>query len=117
MDEEDARTYSVGVGWEHALVAVRATTADADRAADILENCGAFDVDERIESWRTGSAGATVGRTRPAGSMLSAGAAGTPQSSLEHPTGLKPDEFREKRRRRAVRSYPVSDTYHGEGEV
>jgi len=117
VDEEDARTYSEAVGRGHALVAVRATPADADRAADILEDHGAFDVDERIESWRTGTAGATVGRTRAAGSTLSARTAGTPQAGLERPTGLDPDEFQEKRRRRAVRSYPVSDTYHGEGEV
>jgi uncharacterized protein (TIGR02271 family) len=63
-DGRDDRTYySEAVRRGGAVLTVDAATeADADRAADILDECGAVNIDERASQWRqTGWAGSVAG--------------------------------------------------------
>lgn len=53
VPEHHAEYYAEGVRRGGVLVTVRTTDALADRAADILDNAGAVDVDERATQWRT----------------------------------------------------------------
>jgi len=55
IPEEDAGVYAEGVRRGGALVTVQAgTDDDADRAADILDQYGVVDIDERSENYRSG---------------------------------------------------------------
>lgn len=60
-DDDDAKRYS-HVGQRSSIVTVHAQSKDeAERAADILDECGAVDVDERAEkSGYTGSAKSNI---------------------------------------------------------
>lgn len=60
---DDVNYYSEAVRRGGAVVTVNAATEeDADRAADILHECGAIDIDERASQWRqTGWAGSGTG--------------------------------------------------------
>jgi hypothetical protein len=58
VPEEEAGYYAEGVRRGGALVTVRADDAQAERVADLLDNAGAVDIDERSEYYRsTGYAG------------------------------------------------------------
>ena len=55
IPEEDAGVYAEGVRRGGALVTVQAATDDdADRAADILDQYGVVDIDERAQDYRAG---------------------------------------------------------------
>jgi hypothetical protein len=52
-DDEHTGLYSEAVRRKHAVITVTAIdTAQAERAEDVLERCGAIDVHERSEQWR-----------------------------------------------------------------
>lgn len=52
VSEHDAEYYAEGVRRGGVLVTVRATENQADIAADVLDDAGAFDVDEKAQEWR-----------------------------------------------------------------
>jgi uncharacterized membrane protein len=52
IDETDANAYAEGVRRGGTLVTVRADDAMAEQAADILDDDGTIDMDERQSSWR-----------------------------------------------------------------
>ena len=54
VPEHHAEYYAEGVRRGGVLVTVRTTDALADRAADILDDAGAMDVDERAAQWQSG---------------------------------------------------------------
>lgn len=54
INDRDAELYAEGVKRGGVLVTVRTADDLADRAADILDDHGATDVDERSNEWRTG---------------------------------------------------------------
>lgn len=63
-DNRRRRDNFTTVGTRHSIVTVHAVDADeAERAADILDDAGAIDVDERAEQYRSGSYNATAGLT------------------------------------------------------
>jgi hypothetical protein len=52
-DNEHTGLYSEAVRRNHSVVTVNASDdSEADRAEEILDRCGAIDVDERSEQWR-----------------------------------------------------------------
>lgn len=53
VDEADAQVYAEGVRRGGTLVTVRADEAMADTVADILDDDGTIDMDERERSWRS----------------------------------------------------------------
>lgn len=53
VPKEDATLYSESVRRGDVLVSVRAFGERADRAADILDEEGAVDVNDRVENWRS----------------------------------------------------------------
>jgi len=53
VHEEDAEYYAEGVRRGGVLVTVRTTPALTDRAADILDDAGAVDVDKKSQEWRS----------------------------------------------------------------
>ena len=68
IDESDAHAYAEGVRRGGTLVTVRADDAMAARAADILDDEGTIDMDEREQSWRSeGWTGAEATTARPGG--------------------------------------------------
>lgn len=81
VDESDAQAYAEGVRRGGTLVTVRADETMAARAADILDDEGTIDMDEREQSWR--SEGWTGGSTST-GMGGSMGAAG---GSMSHGIG------------------------------
>jgi uncharacterized protein (TIGR02271 family) len=52
VSEEDASYYAEGVRRGGVLVTVRAADEDAERAAEIMRNHGAVDIEERGQHWR-----------------------------------------------------------------
>lgn len=54
VPEHHAEYYAEGVRRGGVLVTVRTTDALADRAADLLDDAGALDVDERAAQWQSG---------------------------------------------------------------
>lgn len=63
-DNRRRRDNFTTVGTRHSIVTVHAVDADeAERAADILDDAGAIDVDERAEQYRSGSYNTTAGLT------------------------------------------------------
>ena len=52
VSEEDARHYAEGVRRGDILITVHATGARADRAASILDDNGAININDRISAWR-----------------------------------------------------------------
>lgn len=89
IDESDAHAYAEGVRRGGTLVTVRADDAMAARAADILDDEGTIDMDEREQSWR--SEGWTGGSTSTgmAGSSSTgvAGSMGAAGGSMSHGIG------------------------------
>jgi hypothetical protein len=53
VPEEAARHYAEGIRRGDVLIAVRAEGAGADRAARILDQNGAIDIDDRVSGWRS----------------------------------------------------------------
>ena len=53
VPEEAARHYAEGIRRGDVLIAVRAEGARADRAARILDDNGAIDIDDRVSGWRS----------------------------------------------------------------
>jgi len=50
---DDAATYVEAVERGHVILTVTLADDDqADRVSEIMENCGAVDIDERVEQWR-----------------------------------------------------------------
>jgi uncharacterized protein (TIGR02271 family) len=82
---DDATYYSEAFRRGSAVVTVDAENeAEADRAADILDRCGAVNIDERANTWReTGWAGSPA---RPASS--DAAMAGSDATAFRRETGL-----------------------------
>jgi len=82
---DDATYYSEAFRRGSAVVTVDAENeAEADRAADILDRCGAVNIDERANKWReTGWAGSPA---RPASS--DAAMAGSDATAFRRETGL-----------------------------
>lgn len=79
-DNRRRRENYTTVGERHSVVTVHAMDSDeAERAADILDDAGAIDVDERAEQYRTGSYSGITG----------GGYSGTPSSTLD--TGVTAD--------------------------
>jgi uncharacterized protein (TIGR02271 family) len=52
MSDEDRSAYSEGVHRGGTTISVDADEAEVAKAVDILEECGAVDLDEREQSWR-----------------------------------------------------------------
>ncbi len=78
IDENDANAYAEGVRRGGTLVTVRADESMASRAADILDDDGTIDMDERERSWRNeGWTGSYSGAgTTSSGTMGTTGAMG-----------------------------------------
>ena len=89
IPEEDAGVYAEGVRRGGALVTVQAgTDDDADRAADILDQYGVVDIDERSANYRSGGWNGfdeNAGPYSTAGTGYSAGGSGgdAPQSEWQ----------------------------------
>lgn len=70
-DDQEADRYSNVARSSRCMVTVHASTAEeAERAADILDNCGAIDVDERAKQYTSSSSTRQEGytdRTTPSG--------------------------------------------------
>lgn len=72
-DDEMAGRYSEAVRRNNSVLTVRATSDDhADKAADILDSCGAIDIDERAAEWSrqtgdTANAAGVAGRSAAIG--------------------------------------------------
>ncbi len=87
VDEADANVYAEGVRRGGTLVTVRAEDSMAAQAADILDDHGTIDIDERQSSWRNeGWSGTynpddTTG-TRTTGTSTGMGAAGMGAAGL-----------------------------------
>ncbi|GAA4409940.1 hypothetical protein GCM10023187_33940 [Nibrella viscosa] len=61
-DDSDAYRNYAEVGRRGSIVAVHVTTThEAEQAAEILDDCGAIDVDERASQYRSGTMGAMGG--------------------------------------------------------
>lgn len=80
VSESDANTYAEGVRRGGTLVTVRADESSASRVADILDDHGTIDMDERSRSWRsegwsgTYDSGTTTSSGMGAGSSTGMGA-------------------------------------------
>ncbi len=116
VDEADAHVYAEGIRRGGTLVTVRAEDSMAAQAADILDDHGTIDIDERQSSWRNeGWSGtyspddtntttsATTGSTAgmgPAGLGSSPMGAGTltDDSTITGPAGSDMDERRRRTR-------------------
>jgi uncharacterized protein (TIGR02271 family) len=74
-DADDARYYSEAVRRGGAVVIVDAANSDeADRAADVMDDCGALNVDERSKEWtQSGWAGSPQRASSLAGSDVKQG--------------------------------------------
>lgn len=93
-DSHHAGTYSEAVRRGNTVVAVDVMNEEEEeRAADIMEECGAFDVDKHAEKWRaSGWAGAGSGTTGAAGAATAAMApmAGDyPATAQQQPMALR----------------------------
>lgn len=65
-DDYDSRTYGEAVGRGHAMVAVEVDNeARMSAVADMLNECGALDVDERAAQWRDHGVGRDAGFGEP----------------------------------------------------
>lgn len=77
LPDDDSTVYAEGLRRGGYLVTVRTTSANHDRAIDILDDEGTIDLDERAQSWRTeGWTGATAAGAPRTGAMSGATGAG-----------------------------------------
>jgi uncharacterized protein (TIGR02271 family) len=91
MPDDDTHTYREGIRRGGVVLIAHVSAAQNDRVIDLLENCGAVDVDERTERWRAEgwTPGSQVQRAAPAPAATAATGTTAPAAGIAGGTAAR----------------------------